>query len=251
MEAMHRDRTAAMERRNNIRFAETEITFDSCSYFHETYPDGSGGVMDFYAVLPQRLKARLDAACRDRVMQPGAMKAITYKAKSEYGKGTYQEAVLAFDYLENHLIVAEVLKKDFPPITLVNGNHLVSTITSVIDGLPYRRLASDRKPLNGRLSPDEAQFAAATTYLVVMDNDDEYAIHRTITFKDSEGASQYGTVLKNQTTADLLRTHPEKVFGVVDFILARGGLGGTQKDTQELVDFLESDTPSSLATGWV
>lgn len=251
MTEMSRKRDESIDRMVNIQFAEDETTFESCAYFHEVCSDGSGAVMDFHAVLPPRMKKRLDAACRDRIMQPGALKNVVYDAKRLYGAGGYQEAVVAFDHLENHLIVASVLKKDFPAITSVDAYRLSGLITHVIKGLPYRRLAADRKPLSGRLSEEEGKFAAATAYLVAMDAKDDYGIHRKITFKDSEGNSHYGKVLKNQTTAELLRTNPEKVFGVVDFILARGGLGSTQKDTQELTEFLESDTVSALASGWV
>lgn len=250
MDAMVRSHAVSIDRMKNLKFSDDELTFESCAYFHEVYSDGSGAIMDFHAALPARLKNRLDAACRDRIMQPGALKNLMYGAKKKFGNGAYQEAVSAFNHLENHLLVARLLTTNYPAITSVDPYSLGMIIRHVINGLPYRRLASDRKVMSGLLTAEEGDFAAATAYLVALDKSEETGVSRNITYKDAAGNDQYGTVLKNQTTADLLRTHPEKVFGVVDFILSRGELGGTKKDTEVLVAFLESETPNALSGGW-
>jgi hypothetical protein len=202
---IHLETSAAIDRLVSVRFADEETTFESCAYFREVGPDGSDAVMDFYAILPPRLKVRLDAACRDRVMQPGALKDVVLRAKQQYGNGAYQKAVLAFDFLENHIIVGEVLQRDFPPVTTVNSHSLRVLTTHVITGIMHRRLTLERKPPSGRLSADEATFAGATIYLVAMDRSE----------------NSYSTI-------DLLRHEPEKVFAVVSAIIEQSRVDPAQ-----------------------
>lgn len=196
---IHLETSASIDRLVSVRFADGETTFESCSYFHDVGADGSEAVIDFHAILPPRIKARLDAACRNRIMQPGALKNVVLEAKKQYGNGSYQKAVLAFDLLENHLIIAEVLQRDFPPVVSVNSHSLRILITHIVNGVMHRRLALERKLPSGRLSAEEATFAGAAAYLIAMD-------------KSASGETRSSTV-------ELLRHNPEKVFSVVSSIL--------------------------------
>lgn len=225
MRELHRERMESIARMASIRFADEETTFESCAYFYEECPDGRGTIIDLHSSLTNRLKTRLDRACRERMMQPGAIRELLHDTKKKYGRGTYLESVAAFNHLDNHLLVAETLKKDYPEITSLDPYSVGRLISSVLKGLPYRRVVSDRKPVNNLLSENDGKFAAATVYIIALDSNEEPGVHREILFKDSNGTEQYGTALKNQTTVELLRTHPEKVFGVVDSILERGALG--------------------------
>lgn len=196
---IHLETRASIDRLVSVRFADDETTFESCSYFREVGLDGSDVLMGFHAALPLRIKMRLDVTCRDRIMQPGELKDLILLAKKQYGDGSYQKAVRAFDLLENHLIVAGVLQRDFPRVTSLNGHSLRVLITHVIQGVIHRRFTLERKPTSGKLSVEEAAFACAATYLIAM------------------GKSASGE--NHSSTIELLRNDPEKVLSVVSAIL--------------------------------
>lgn len=187
---IHLSNESSIERIMGITFADDETSFSSCSYFQDEE------VMVFYEKLPPRTKSRLDRACSARTLQPGLIKELMERSKAKYGDGSYRKAVVAFDFLENHLIVAEALKDGLHEEAPVDWYAMVNCMPHVIAGVIARRVFVEKKQVSGRLSPDEAKFAATTVYLIATETSGSHHL-----------------------SVDLLRTHPEKVFGIVEKVL--------------------------------